>query len=231
VLPFLASFFSSFLYPKPALPSDFKKERQYMVDVDLRGRDITDPRVLAAMSKVPRHEFVPSNFQKLAYGDYPLPIGKDQTISQPYIVALMTQNAQLEPGDRVLEIGTGSGYQAAVLGELAKEVYSIEIIESLARDAEARLKRLNYDNIHVRHGDGFRGWPEAAPFDAILLTAASPEIPQPLIDQLKIGGRMVLPLEGRMFQSLVRITKEKDGLKREEITGVRFVPMTGKVRQ
>lgn len=202
-----------------------------MVDVDLRGRDIIDANVLAAMLKVERHEFVPTKLQEHAYGDFPLPIGKDQTISQPYIVALMTQSAQLKPGDRVLEIGTGSGYQAAVLAEIAQKVYTIEIVESLAHDARDRLRRLGYDHVTVRYGDGYKGWSEFAPFDAILLTAATPEIPQPLIDQLKVGGRMILPLEGMVFQSLVRITKEKDGLKREEITGVRFVPMTGEVRE
>ncbi len=202
-----------------------------MVDVDLRGRDIKDPNVLAVMLKVPRHEFVTGSYKNRAYADFPLPIGKDQTISQPYIVALMTQSARLQPEDRVLEIGTGSGYQAAVLAELVKEVYTIEIIEALANDARSDLKRLGYENVKVKHGDGYQGWEEFAPFDAILLTAAAPEIPQPLIDQLKEGGRMVLPLEGMLFQDLVRITKEKGGLKREKITGVRFVPMTGEVRE
>ena len=202
-----------------------------MVDVDLRGRDITDPKVLAAMLKVPRHEFVTEQHQGLAYADFPLPIGKDQTISQPYIVALMTQSALLKPGDRVLEIGTGSGYQAAVLAEMVQKVYTIEIIETLANDARKDLQRLGYANVKVKHGDGYQGWPEFAPFDAILLTAAAPEIPQPLIDQLKEGGRMILPLEGMFFQNLIRVTKRKDGLQREEITGVRFVPMTGEVRK
>ncbi len=202
-----------------------------MVDVDLRGRDIEDPHVLSAMLKVPRHEFVAGDNKNLAYADFPLPIGKGQTISQPYIVALMTQSAQLQPNDRVLEIGTGSGYQAAVLAEIVKEVYTIEIIEVLANDARSDLKRLGYENVKVKHGDGYQGWEAFAPFDAILLTAATPEIPQPLIDQLKEGGRMVVPLEGMLFQDLIRITKEKDELKREEITGVRFVPMTGEVRQ
>jgi protein-L-isoaspartate(D-aspartate) O-methyltransferase len=210
---------------------DFDAERKRMVDIDLRGRDIQDPNVLAAMLKVPRHEFVTENNKNKAYADFPLPIGKDQTISQPYIVALMTQSAGLQPGDRVLEIGTGSGYQAAVLSELVKEVYTIEIIEVLANDARSDLERLGYNNVKVKHGDGYQGWEEFAPFDAILLTAAAPEIPQPLIDQLKEGGRMVLPLEGMLFQDLIRITKEKDQLKREQITGVRFVPMTGEVRR
>ena len=227
---FLASLFPAFLYPKPALPIDFKTERKRMVDVDLRGRDIVDPNVLAAMLKVPRHEFITGENKNLAYADFPLPIGKNQTISQPYIVALMTQSARLQPGDRVLEIGTGSGYQAAVLAEMVKEVYTIEIIETLANDARSDLERLGYKNVKVKYGDGYQGWEEFAPFDAILLTAAAPEIPQPLIDQLKEGGRMVLPLEGMSFQDLIRITKVRGGLEREKITGVRFVPMTGEVR-
>jgi len=202
-----------------------------MVDVDLRGRDIVDLRVLNAMLKVPRHEFVTEEYRNQAYADYPLPIGNNQTISQPYIVALMTQSARLQPEDRVLEIGTGSGYQAAVLAELVKEVYTIEIVEDLANNSRSELERLGYDNVKVKHGDGYQGWEEFAPFDAILLTAAAPKIPQPLIDQLKEGGRIILPLGGKLLQKLIRITKIKDELKREKITGVRFVPMTGEVRQ
>ncbi len=201
-----------------------------MVDQDLRGRDIVDAKVLKAMFQVPRHEFVSKNFQDLAYADFPLPIGNDQTISQPYIVALMTQSAQLKPTDRVLEIGTGSGYQAAVLAEIVKEVYTIEIVDPLAQEAKGRLQRLGYDNVKVKSGDGYQGWPEAAPFDAIILTAATPDIPQPLIDQLKEGGRMILPLENFFYQTLIRLTKKDGKMQREEITGVRFVPMTGKVR-
>jgi protein-L-isoaspartate(D-aspartate) O-methyltransferase len=227
----LAFLFPAFLFPKPVFPIDFEIERKRMVDVDLRGRDIVDLSVLAAMLKVPRHEFVTEKYINQAYSDFPLPIGKDQTISQPYIVALMTQSALLKPGDRVLEIGTGSGYQAAVLAELVKEVYTIEIVEELALDARADLKRLGYENVKVKHGDGYQGWEEFAPFDAILLTAATPKVPQPLVDQLNEGGRIILPLEKMLFQNLVRITKIKDELKREKITGVRFVPMTGKVRQ
>jgi len=202
-----------------------------MVDVDLRGRDIVDLRVLNAMLKVPRHEFVTEEYRNQAYADYPLPIGNNQTISQPYIVALMTQSARLQPEDRVLEIGTGSGYQAAVLAELVKEVYTIEIVEDLANNSRSELERLGYDNVKVKHGDGYQGWEEFAPFDAILLAAAAPKIPQPLIDQLKEGGRIILPLGGKLLQKLIRITKIKDELKREKITGVRFVPMTGEVRQ
>lgn len=226
----LAAFAPVFLLPKPAPAVDFTQERKRMVHEDLRGRDISDPVVLSAMLKVPRHLFVQAKHLSQAYADHPLPIKANQTISQPYIVALMTQSARLKSTDRVLEIGTGSAYQAAVLGEIVREVYSIEIIKTLADQARARLHRLGYANVHVKHGDGYRGWPEHAPFDAILLTAATPEIPQPLIEQLKIGGRMVLPLEGFLFQNLIRLTKQPDGLKKETITGVRFVPMTGEVR-
>ena len=228
---FLAFLFPFFLCPKPVFPVDYETERKRMVDVDLRGRDIVDLRVLNAMLKVPRHEFVTEEYRNQAYADYPLPIGNNQTISQPYIVALMTQSARLQPEDRVLEIGTGSGYQAAVLAELVKEVYTIEIVEDLANNSRSELERLGYDNVKVKHGDGYQGWEEFAPFDAILLTAAAPKIPQPLIDQLKEGGRIILPLGGKLLQKLIRITKIKDELKREKITGVRFVPMTGEVRQ
>ena len=202
-----------------------------MVNEDLRGRDITDPRVLEAMGRVPRHKFVDPGYENLAYSDFPLPIGEGQTISQPYIVALMTEVLELKPNERVLEIGTGSGYQAAVLAELVKEVYTIEIVESLAKEARDRLHELGYNNVEVRHGDGYRGWPKHAPFDAIILTAAAPRILQPLIDQLQVGGRMVLPVEGMMFQKLLLVTKEIDGISKQTVTGVRFVPMTGDVRK
>ena len=202
-----------------------------MVRQQILSRGIRDKKVLSAMRKVPREKFVSLKNIDSAYEDRPLPIGQGQTISQPYIVALMTQSARLKPEDRVLEIGTGSGYQAAVLAELVKEVYTVEIIEPLVNDARSDLKRLGYENVKVKYGDGYQGWEEFAPFDAILLTAATPEIPQPLIDQLKEGGRMVLPLERTLFQDLVRITKVKGQLKREKITGVKFVPMTGEVRE
>lgn len=202
-----------------------------MVDVDLRGRGITDTSVLQAMLKVPRHEFVDPQYSDLAYSDAALPIKENQTISQPYIVALMTQSARLRPTDRVLEIGTGSAYQAAVLAEIVREVYTIEIIGTLAEEAAARLKRLGYLNVKTRHGDGYQGWKEAAPFDAILVTAAAPEIPEPLVQQLKLGGRLVMPLGSyRLSQDLVVLTKQKDGLHKEYITGVVFVPMTGEIR-
>lgn len=203
-----------------------------MVDEDLRGRGISDNAVLKAMLKVPRHLFVEERFIERAYADSALPIKENQTISQPYVVALMTQSAALKPSDRVLEIGTGSGYQAAVLAEVAREVFTIEIVKKLADEAEERLRRLGYKNVNVKQGDGYHGWKDAAPFDAILITAATPEIPQPLLDQLKMGGRIVLPLGSHWFsQDLIRLTKEKFGLKKEYITGVVFVPMTGEVRK
>ena len=206
--------------------AEFKEARERMVREQIAGRDVRDPRVLAAMRKVPRHLFVPADVRKLAYIDSPLPIGLGQTISQPYIVAFMTEALELKPQDRVLEIGTGSGYQAAVLAELVKEVYTIEIVDSLAREAEARLKRLGYTNVRMRSGDGYRGWPEAAPFDAIMLTAAPDHVPQPLTDQLRDGGRLILPL-GRGDQDLVRLRRTRQGIQHERLLPVRFVPMTG----
>lgn len=203
-----------------------------MVEIDLKQRGILDPAVLDAMSQVPRHEFVEAKHLNVAYADMALPIKENQTISQPYIVALMTESARLKSTDKVLEIGTGSAYQAAVLAEIVAEVYSIEIVKTLAEEAAKRLARLGYDNVKTRYGDGYQGWEEASPFDAILITAAAPRIPQPLVDQLKMGGRLVMPLgEGRDSQSLVVLTKTKDGLHKELITGVVFVPMTGEVRK
>lgn len=203
-----------------------------MVEQDLRGRDISDEMVLRAMAKVPRHLFVDSQQAPAAYADGALPIKEGQTISQPYIVALMTQSADVEASDKVLEIGTGSGYQGAVLAEIVRQVYSIEIIENLANEARDRLSHLGYTNIHVKHGDGYKGWKEQAPFDAILITAATPKIPRPLIDQLKEGGRMVLPLgTNRFVQDLIVLTKTADGLNKRLVTGVVFVPMTGEVRK
>jgi protein-L-isoaspartate(D-aspartate) O-methyltransferase len=201
-----------------------------MVRTQLESRDITDARVLAAMRKVPRHEFVPESVAAHAYDDSPLPIGHGQTISQPYIVALMTQRAEIRPSARVLEIGTGSGYQAAVLAEVAKDVYSIEIVEPLAREAERTLKRLGYDGVHVRDGDGYRGWPEAAPFDAILVTAAPEKVPKPLLDQLAPGGRLVIPV-GTGVQELEVHHRTDGGIRVERVAPVRFVPMTGEAQQ
>jgi protein-L-isoaspartate(D-aspartate) O-methyltransferase len=210
--------------------SDRSRERLEMVREQLEARDITDPAVLAVMRTVPRHEFVPPAQRDDAYVDSPLPIAGGQTISQPYIVAYMTQAAEIEPGDRVLEIGTGSGYQAAVLGEIAKEVYSIEIVPELAESARATLERLGYANVRVRAGDGYEGWPEHAPFDAILVTAAPDHIPDPLVQQLAVGGHMVVPV-GDFFQEMVILTKTPKGVVERRTIAVRFVPMTGKARK
>jgi protein-L-isoaspartate(D-aspartate) O-methyltransferase len=196
-----------------------------MVQQQLMARGINDARVLAAMGKVPREAFVPPESRAASYEDGPLPIGYDQTISQPYIVAFMTEQLRLKPSDRVLEIGTGSGYQAAILAELVSEIYSVEIVEPLARAAEATLQRLSYKNVHVKIGDGYKGWPEAAPFDAIIVTCAPDKVPQPLTDQLKDGGRMVIPVGGRFAQELYLLEKKNGQLKESVTLPVRFVPM------
>lgn len=192
------------------------------------GRGALSERVMAALAKVPRHRFVPPEEERRAYLNRPLPIGSGQTISQPFIVALMTDFLDVQPADRVLEIGTGSGYQAAVLAELANTVYTVEIIESLARAAAERFKALGYSNIEWKTGDGYHGWPEHAPFDAIMVTAAGRDIPQPLIDQLKPGGRLVIPVGSQYgTQTLVLVEKKADGmLTRRDILAVRFVPLT-----
>jgi protein-L-isoaspartate(D-aspartate) O-methyltransferase len=201
-----------------------------MVDDQLRARGITDPLVLAAMLKVPRHLFVPSGIVNSAYEDTALPLTHGQTISQPFIVAYMTQALELKGGEKVLEIGTGSGYQAAVLAQIVKEVYTIEILPELAKRAEEVLTSLGYKNIHFKTGDGYLGWPEYAPFDAIIVTAAPDHVPQPLVDQLKRGGRMIIPL-GRIDQKLLVIEKGDTGITRRSTIPVRFVPMTGKAMQ
>jgi protein-L-isoaspartate(D-aspartate) O-methyltransferase len=195
-----------------------------MVDEQIAARGVTDPRVLAAMLKVERELFLPEALRKAAYADEPLPIGYGQTISQPYIVAYMTEALQLAPGDRVLEIGAGSGYQAAVLAELAKKVYTMEVVEPLARAAAARLASLGYSNVEVVCGDGYGGLPEQAPFDAIMVTAAPPEVPTELVAQLKEGGRMIVPV-GSFFQELCLITKTATGFETKPLLPVRFVPM------
>ncbi|GAB6187612.1 protein-L-isoaspartate(D-aspartate) O-methyltransferase [Thermopirellula anaerolimosa] len=206
---------------------DFLALRHAMVEGQLASRDIRDPRVLEAMLRVPRHRFVPQTVLHEAYDDHPLPIGHGQTISQPYIVALMTQAAAPQPESRALDVGTGSGYQAAVLAELCREVYSIEIVEPLAAEAEKRLRELGYANVTVRVGDGYQGWPEKAPFDLIIVAAAPDHVPQPLIDQLAPGGRLVIPV-GDARQELLLIVKDRDGaVRRESIAPVMFVPMTG----
>ena len=208
---------------------DFAAARQQMVSLQLQARGITDPRVLAALNRVPRHLFVPPELASSAYGDHPLPIGRGQTISQPYIVALMSQWAEVQPGEKVLEVGTGSGYQAAVLAELTDRVFSIEIIPELAQAAAARLPTLGYDKVRVKTGDGYLGWPEEAPFDAILVTAAAPAVPAALAAQLKEGGRLVIPLGAAYWeQTLVRLRKIKGELKEEEQIPVRFVPLVRK---
>lgn len=201
-----------------------------MVDEQLLARDITDPRVVDAMRRVPRDRFVPADQRPWAYEDRPLPIGYRQTISQPYIVAYMTQALRLTSNDKVLEIGTGSGYQAAVLAELVAAVYSIEIVQELATRAEETLTELGYTNVHVRAGDGYAGWPEEAPFDAIIVTAAPDHIPQPLVDQLGLGGRLIIPV-GQNRQALTILTRTADGIERESDLPVMFVPMTGEAEQ
>lgn len=211
---------------------EYSEERKTMVDTQLRTRDITDKNVLDVMGEVPRHEFVPPQSLSVAYKDHPVPIGYGQTISQPYIVALMTQSLDLKPDFRVLEIGTGSGYQAAVLAELVDEVYTIEIVDELAQSAYARLEKMGYENIEVRNADGYSGWEEYAPFDAIIVTAAANHIPPLLLQQLKDGGKLIVPLGSTLrFQTLTLVTKKGDVLDTEFITGVRFVPMIGKAQQ
>ena len=203
--------------------------RQNMVDKQLRSRDIVDEKVLEVMNKVERHKFVPSSLVSRAYDDNPLPIGHGQTISQPYIVALMTQSLKVDENDKVLELGTGSGYQAAVLAELVDEVYTIEIIDVLANDAETRLKNLDYKNVKVKNADGYFGWQDFAPYDAIIVTAAANHVPPSLLEQLKDGGKLIIPLGSTLtFQTLTLITKNGNDLETEFITGVRFVPLTGK---
>ncbi|MCM8596496.1 protein-L-isoaspartate(D-aspartate) O-methyltransferase [Accumulibacter sp.] len=215
--------------PAIAADEDYATARSRMVEQQLRSpwRGISDPAVLRAMATVPRHEFVPRELRRYAYDDNPLPIGHGQTISQPYVVAFMTEKLEPRPGDRVLEIGTGSGYQAAILAGLVREVYSVEIVEALARRAESDLNRLGYRNVRVRHGDGYQGWPEAAPFDAIIVTCAPDHVPQPLVDQLRDGGRMVIPVGGSGQQELFLLRKQAGKLRREAVLPVRFVPMTG----
>jgi protein-L-isoaspartate(D-aspartate) O-methyltransferase len=209
-------------------PEDPERARRLgMVSSQIESRGVRDPRVLAAMREVPRDRFVPPNLRSEAYRDGPLPIGHQQTISQPYIVALMTELLRPEPDMKVLEIGTGSGYQAAVLAECVEEVYSIEIVPELGKGAQKLLGKLGYDNVHVRIGDGFDGWPEEAPFGGIIVTAAPARIPQPLKDQLAVGGKLVIPV-GRGSQDLVVVTRTGDGFRERVVTPVRFVPMTGK---
>lgn len=213
----------------PEKDRDLTNARKRMLHDQLTGpgRGIKDERVLAAMRAVPRHEFVPEDQRHFAYADRPLPIGHGQTISQPFIVAFMTEQLKPQPTDKVLEIGTGSGYQAAVLSGLVNEVFTIEIVEPLAKRAETDLRRLGYTNVFVKAGDGYKGWPERAPFDAIIVTCAPDQIPQPLVEQLKEGGRMVIPVgpEGGV-QELYLLEKRGGEVQRQAILPVRFVPMT-----
>jgi protein-L-isoaspartate(D-aspartate) O-methyltransferase len=212
------------------LQVDFDQARKRMVQAQIRARGVENVRVLEAMGAVPRHEFVPEAYRGMAYEDMPLPTSLGQTISQPYIVALMTELIDPKPEHRVLEVGTGSGYQAAILSKLVHEIYTIEILPELARTAAQRLERLDFKNVRVREGDGYQGWTEFAPFDSILVTAAAPELPKPLVDQLKRGGRMVIPVDtSDGYQILQVIEKDMDGMIRtRNVIPVRFVPLLRK---
>ncbi|HEX6176778.1 MAG TPA: protein-L-isoaspartate(D-aspartate) O-methyltransferase [Thermoanaerobaculia bacterium] len=216
--------------PADEVVDDTSRRRMEMVDRQIRARGVRDERVLEALRRVPRHEFVPAAQVPNAYEDSPLPIGEGQTISQPYIVGYMTEQLQVTPESRVLEIGTGSGYQAAVLAELVKDVYTIEIVAALAQRAKETLERRGYKNVHVRAGDGYRGWPEEAPFDRIIVTAAPDHIPQPLVDQLAVGGRMIIPV-GDYYQQMTIITKTEKGVVQQRTIDVIFVPMTGEAQR
>jgi protein-L-isoaspartate(D-aspartate) O-methyltransferase len=218
---------------KPAnVPArEFAAEREGMLRQQVAMRGVSDARLLAAMRKVPREQFVPEAVRNLAYTDQPLPIGHDQTISQPFIVALMTEKLQLKPSDRVLEIGTGSGYQAAILAELAAQVYTIEIVAPLGERAKATLQHLGYKNVHVKIGDGYQGWPEEAPFDAVIVTCAPERVPRPLIDQTREGGRVIIPVGAASNQQLYLLEKKAGRLRQRAVLPVRFVPMTGRARE
>jgi protein-L-isoaspartate(D-aspartate) O-methyltransferase len=214
----------------PPRPDDFAPARRRMIE-EIRAHDVKDPAVLAALDAVPRHLFVPESERRDAYENRPLPIGLGQTISQPSIVALMTSLLEVRPGHRILEVGTGSGYQAAVLSKLGAEVYSIEIVKPLGERARRTLAELGYRNVHLRIGDGYKGWPDAAPFDGIIVTAAPPRIPAPLLQQLKTGGKMVIPV-GHAYQDLLVLTKRRDGgFDRRNVLPVLFVPMTGEAQR
>jgi len=211
---------------------EYEKKRKFMVAHDIKGRGIKDEKVLEVMGKMPRHLFVDESLRRKAYDDYPLPIGEGQTISQPYVVALMTETLKLRPTDRVLEIGTGSGYQAAVLAEIVKEVYTIEIRKGLADKAGTRLKELGYRNVKIKYADGYFGWPEYAPFDAIIITASANYIPPPLIMQLKENGRLIIPLGSTVYyQILTLATKKKGEVYLEQMGPVAFVPMIGEAQK
>ena len=217
------------LSPIPAAAQDYGLQRRAMVDEQIRQRGIREREVLKAMEQVPRHLFVPESVRPKAYEDAALAISPGRAIYQPYVVALMTSLLDLDRGDKVLEVGTGTGYHAAILSRIAREVYSIEIDSTAASQASKRLSGLGYPNVFVRHGDGYQGWVEKAPFDAILLSVAPPRVPKPLIDQLRVGGKMVVPVGG-FFQDLLVITKTADGLEKRTVIPVRVAPMAGKVR-
>jgi protein-L-isoaspartate(D-aspartate) O-methyltransferase len=208
-------------------PNEASVLRRLMVENQLSPRGIRDPKVLAAFLEVPRHEFIPEAGLRAAYADYPLPLIEGQTISQPYIVALMTESLDLSAGDKVLEIGAGSGYQAAILSRLAKEVYTIERVPALAERAERTLRRLGYGNVRVILSDGTRGWEESAPYDAIIVTAAAPHVPAPLLDQLAEGGRLVIPVGGEYSQDLIVLRKKRGEIEEEKVCGCVFVPLIG----
>ncbi len=229
---FLFVVFCLFFAGSAHADEDFAEKRLAMVKNDIQDRGIRDKRVIDALTKIERHLFVSKHLQKKAYRDHPLPIDEGQTISQPYVVALMTEALKLKPTDRVLEVGTGSGYQAAVLAEIVADVYTIEIRRHLAEKSEKLLKSLGYENIRVKHADGYFGWEEHAPFDAIIITAAANHIPPPLIRQLREGGSLIIPLGSTVFtQTLTRATKRKGELDVYQMGGVRFVPMTGKAQE
>jgi protein-L-isoaspartate(D-aspartate) O-methyltransferase len=229
-LPFFITMLVTLLIPSmlfaQARPTDevFAARRKEMVEKQVHGRGVMDKSVLEAMMKVERHIFVPDELCDMAYEDTPVPIKFDQTVSQPYIVGFMTEALKISPKDKILEIGTGSGYQSAILGELAREVYTIEVVRPLGEQATERLEKLGYKNVHVRIGDGYKGWPEEAPFDAIIATAAPLDVPDTLVSQLKIGGRMIIPV-GSVFQELFLITRNEKGYDKQPLLPVKFVPM------
>lgn len=225
---------SIFLLANFSIPEDdnnvYAQKRWEMVETQIISRGIRDSKLIRAMLKIPRHKFVPENLRDIAYGDNPLPVGIEQTISQPYIVALMTELLRLNSGEKVLEVGTGSGYQTAILAEMRCKVYTIEILEPLSEKAQQVLKSLGYEDIHYKIGDGYRGWPQFAPFDAIIVTAAPDHMPQPLIEQLKTNGRMIIPV-GAQYQELLLTKKTDKGTDMKTVTPVRFVPMIGEAQK
>lgn len=216
---------------QPPSSADLSSLRQAMVEQQIEARGVTDPATLDSMRTVPRHDFLPLRLREEAYRDYPLPIGYGQTISQPYIVAFMTEAIAPKRGEKILEIGAGSGYQAAVLAQMGAEVFTVEIVEPLADMAKQNLERLGYTNAHVLRGDGYRGWPEHAPFDAIIVTCAPDKIPSDLVTQMKDGGRMIIPVGGGIGQELILLRKRGDEIKKESVLPVRFVPMTGEAEK